>query len=393
MDWLEDIQSNRRRQVENLYKSFGASTFDTLEKAVVDNDDVEEERDEEASSEVKNNNLKKGEKSDMYKMRLLGLRKFNGQDQKEYIGIEDTDNSYIANHENGDIVIAKTQDGYLVSKFPIDLENNDGEEEEASTLSEAIDVALRYKEDLDAVEDPEEAMYNKTNKAQDEDDNEEEVNPFELAAWEAEQEEVAKAYEALGLDEFEKAKHQDGDMHPNGKWVWRASANGGKGDWRVAKPGGSKATSGGGAKKTAAPATNADDTTTQKKITKKTLDDLDETESAEIDKRLKKFNPKITNPYTGRVMQQPRRTYKMLTDELREVWNGNMDLMADNYGRTKEQFQKVFEARKEMNDKGIYYDNKLKSWTRNGKPIDDKKIEEFGFKKDHNGVNWIKSNN
>ena len=120
---------------------------------------------------------------------------------------------------------------------------------------------------------------------------------------------------------------------------------------------------------------------------------MDETESAEIDKRLKKFNPKITNPYTGRVMQQPRRTYKMLTDELREVWNGNMDLMADNYGRTKEQFQKVFEARKEMNDKGIYYDNKLNSWTRNGKPIDDKKIEEFGFKKDHNGVNWIKSNN
>lgn len=261
MDWLEDIQSNRRRQVENLYKSFGASTFDTLEKAVADNDDVEEERDEEASSEVKNNNLKKGEKSDMYKMRLLGLRKFNGQDQKEYIGIEDTDNSYIANHENGDIVIAKTQDGYLVSKFPIDLENNDGEEEEASTLSEAIDVALRYKEDLDAVEDPEEAMYNETNKAQDEDDNEE-VNPFELAAGEAEQEEVAKAYEALGLDyDIEKA-HQDGDMHPNGKWVWRQSANGGKGDWRVAKPGGSKVTSGGGAKKTAAPATNADDTTT-----------------------------------------------------------------------------------------------------------------------------------
>lgn len=48
-------------------------------------------------------------------------------------------------------------------------------------------------------------------------------------------------------NDIEKAKHQDGDMHPNGKWVWRASANGGKGDWRVAKPGGSKATSGSGA--------------------------------------------------------------------------------------------------------------------------------------------------
>ena len=32
-------------------------------------------------------------------------------------------------------------------------------------------------------------------------------------------------------DEFEKA-HKDGDMHPNGKWVWVSSAAGGKGDWR-----------------------------------------------------------------------------------------------------------------------------------------------------------------
>ena len=31
---------------------------------------------------------------------------------------------------------------------------------------------------------------------------------------------------------LEKA-HQDGDMHPNGKWVWVSSANGGKGDWRT----------------------------------------------------------------------------------------------------------------------------------------------------------------
>lgn len=69
---------------------------------------------------------------------------------------------------------------------------------------------------------------------------EDEVNPFEMEAYKSE---LTKAE----LDEFEKAKHQDGDMHPNGKWVWRASANGGRGDWRVAKPGGSKATTGGGA--------------------------------------------------------------------------------------------------------------------------------------------------
>lgn len=67
---------------------------------------------------------------------------------------------------------------------------------------------------------------------------EDEINPFEMEAYKTE---LTKAE----LDEFEKAKHQDGDMHPNGKWVWRQSANGGKGDWRVAKPsrgGGSKVT-------------------------------------------------------------------------------------------------------------------------------------------------------
>lgn len=58
---------------------------------------------------------------------------------------------------------------------------------------------------------------------------EDEVNPFEMESYKSE---LTKAE----LDEFEKAKHQDGDMHPNGKWVWRQSANGGKGDWRVAKP-------------------------------------------------------------------------------------------------------------------------------------------------------------
>lgn len=57
---------------------------------------------------------------------------------------------------------------------------------------------------------------------------EEEINPFEMEAYKSE---LTKAE----LDEFEKAKHNDGDIHPNGKWVWRASANGDKGDWRVAK--------------------------------------------------------------------------------------------------------------------------------------------------------------
>lgn len=73
---------------------------------------------------------------------------------------------------------------------------------------------------------------------------EDEVNPFEMEAYKSE---LTKAE----LDEFEKAKHQDGDMHPNGKWVWRQSANGGKGDWRVAKP-----SRGGGSSKTTSSAYN-----------------------------------------------------------------------------------------------------------------------------------------
>ena len=37
-----------------------------------------------------------------------------------------------------------------------------------------------------------------------------------------------------GEDNYDLEKaHQDGDMHPNGKWVWVSSANGGKGDWRT----------------------------------------------------------------------------------------------------------------------------------------------------------------
>lgn len=93
----------------------------------------------------------------MYKMRVLKLRKFNEQDQKEYVGVEDVANSYITNQENGDIVISKTEDGYLVSKFPIDTEHEEGGE--TTTLSEAIGVALEYKEDLENAKSPEEIMY------------------------------------------------------------------------------------------------------------------------------------------------------------------------------------------------------------------------------------------
>jgi len=230
MSWLEDIQNHRKRQVNQMVKAFGCDEMD-LQKAEDDGVDYTvDEPEEEGTS--KTSKKKNTGKSNMYKMKMLGLRKFNDQDQKTYIGVEDADNSYITNLDNGDIIISKTDEGYLVSKFPID-ENKEGEEKEATGLSEAIDIALQFKEELDNEEDnPEQIMYKETEKA-----FEDEVNPFEKAAYEAE----------FGQD-IEKAKHQDGDMHPNGKWVWRSFANGGKGDWRVASP----SKRGGGAKTTAA---------------------------------------------------------------------------------------------------------------------------------------------
>lgn len=41
---------------------------------------------------------------------------------------------------------------------------------------------------------------------------------------------IAKSFD----DDFCKA-HNHGDLHPNGKWYWESSANGGKGDWRTIK--------------------------------------------------------------------------------------------------------------------------------------------------------------
>ena len=40
-------------------------------------------------------------------------------------------------------------------------------------------------------------------------------------------------------EEIEKA-HVEGEIHPNGKWYWKSSARGGKGDWRVIKKKGKK---------------------------------------------------------------------------------------------------------------------------------------------------------
>lgn len=83
---------------------------------------------------------------------------------------------------------------------------------------------------------------------------------------ETQRQSVIKAVEIDGVDNaldilkaageedlFEKAKHQDGDMHPNGKWVWVASAAGGKGDWRTIGGRAHKKSGGGSTTSTAKP--------------------------------------------------------------------------------------------------------------------------------------------
>lgn len=150
MSWLDDTENHRKRQVAMMAKAFGGNDI----RKATDNDVSEKEE-----KKPKRKTTPYGDKSDMYKMKMLKLRKFNEQDQKEYVGVEDVANSYIANHENGDIIISKTTDGYLVSKFPIDMENEEGEEKNAANLSEAINVALQFQDDLDNAKAPEQIMY------------------------------------------------------------------------------------------------------------------------------------------------------------------------------------------------------------------------------------------
>ena len=114
MSWLDDIEQHRKRQVAQMAKAFGD-----------DNAYFQKAKDVDTAGKNEKKDKILADKSDMYKMKVLGLRKFNEQDQKEYIGVEDVANSYITNHENGDIIISKTTDGYLVSKFPIDTDNED----------------------------------------------------------------------------------------------------------------------------------------------------------------------------------------------------------------------------------------------------------------------------
>lgn len=78
-------------------------------------------------------------------------------------------------------------------------------------------------------------------------------------------ENIAKAFG----EDIEKA-HKEGDIHPNGKWYWKSSANGGKGDWRVIRK---NKQSGATTSNTSQGKTNAIDTSDKKKV-KQRVEDL-----------------------------------------------------------------------------------------------------------------------
>lgn len=98
----------------------------------------------------------------------------------------------------------------------------------------------------------------------------------------SEAQEILKA--AGSEDIFEKA-HKDGDLHPNGKWVWVSSAAGGKGDWRTlngrthkkhqtANAASGSSSAGGNSSSTQPSSTSAKQTNVKSKDEKSALDKL-----------------------------------------------------------------------------------------------------------------------
>lgn len=94
-------------------------------------------------------------------------------------------------------------------------------------------------------------------------------------------ENIAKAFG----EDIEKA-HKEGDIHPNGKWYWNSSANGGKGDWRVIRN--KKGTAG-----SAGNAAGKTDATKKNSIYNKKLTDLTDEEFNKIYEDSKKMYHQI----------------------------------------------------------------------------------------------------
>lgn len=154
--------------------------------------------------------------------------------------------------------------------------------------------------------------------------------------------EILKAAGTEDILDFEKA-HKDGDLHPNGKWVWVSSANGGKGDWRTlngrthkkhqaANAGGG--TSGSAVMSTTGASSKKDNSSTkttvvsnyasdeEKKIAKRLLDDRKKNKSSKSKKITSSINPtfqkyfsinnsKFTDPKKMSVSKTPQGNWSL----------------------------------------------------------------------------------
>ena len=203
---------------------------------------------------------------------------------------------------------------------------------------------------------------------------------------------------AAGDEElFEKAKHQDGDMHPNGKWVWVSSANGGKGDWRT--KGGrthTKHSAGGGN----AGAGNTT-TTTQQKPTAQVVGTTQKIKSDEDFKKLmRNVSDTILNKIVSGKIQASDREKKLVQEILDDRKKPTVGDVSKLTAQQKSMVDKVMDkgflmSSNKYNDKSkvelkktdkgnwrCYYDGRDIGTTISGKLITDSAAKKIGWYKE-----------
>lgn len=203
---------------------------------------------------------------------------------------------------------------------------------------------------------------------------------------------------AAGDEElFEKAKHQDGDMHPNGKWVWVSSANGGKGDWRT--KGGrthTKHSAGGG--NAGAGNTSA---TTQQKPTAQVVGTTQKIKSDEDFKKLmRNASDTILNKIVSGKIQASDREKKLVQEILDDRKKPTVGDVSKLTAQQKSMVDKVMDkgflmSSNKYNDKSkielkktdkgnwrCYYDGRDIGTTISGKLITDSAAKKIGWYKE-----------
>lgn len=194
-------------------------------------------------------------------------------------------------------------------------------------------------------------------------------------------------------DLFEKAKHQDGDMHPNGKWVWVSSANGGKGDWRT--KGGrthTKHSAGGGGAGTGS-------TTTQQKPTTQVVGTTSKRDE-DFKKLMRNASDTVLNKIVSGKIQASDRDKKLAQEILNDRKKPNVGDVSKLTAQQKSMVDKVMDkgflmTSSKYNDKSkvelkktpkgnwrCYYDGRDIGATISGKLISDTAAKKIGWYKE-----------